>query len=100
MLHYFGSAVIIQNLHFPEAKTVTPQMDYKNLKAADLLPDTNDVSDLVADYAYMMMNVAKKHIAYFQCLNGLTPNHLTDEHSEQFKSKTVVVPSQVLAKNE
>ena len=100
MLHYFGSAVLIHDLHFPESTTVAPQMDYKTLKATDLLPDTKDVSNLVADYAHMMINVAKKHIAYFQCLNGSTPNHLTDENSEQLKTKTIVVPLQVLAKNE
>jgi len=99
-LHYFGSAVIIHELDFPEANNGTSQMDYHNLTVSDLLPNIDDVSNLVDDYAHMVMHVAIKHIAYFKFLKGLISSHITDENSEQLKTRTVVVPLQLLAKNQ
>jgi hypothetical protein len=99
-LNYFGSAALIHDLHFPAASHTTPQTDYHSLTPVDLLPSTQDINCLVYDYVHMTMHVAVKHIAYFSYLKDLIPQHLVDEHVDQLKVKTGVIPLSVLAKDE
>jgi len=100
LLNYFGSAALVYDLNFPAASHITPQKDYHMLTTADLLPSTNDSNSLIDDYVHMAMHIASKHVAYFSYLKDLIPRYLVDEHIDQLKRKTGVIPLQVLAKNE
>ena len=100
MMHYFGSAILIRELSFPDFCTAGPQLLTHEITSDKLLPEAHDIDCLVADYAYLAMKVASNTMPYFNFLTKELPTHLTDQHSQQVMQKTVVIPLACLPRNE
>jgi hypothetical protein len=100
MHHYFGSAVLIHDLSFPNVPTHAPQINISEMKADMFIPNSDEQDALIDDYAIIAIQIAIKHIEYFRCLESLFPKHRPDQYTHQLMKKTVVVPLHVLPYNE
>ena len=101
MMHYFGSAILVRDLAFPDLdSTDGPQLQLHEITAAVLLPEASEIDSLIEDYAYLAMKVAAKKIPFFSFLGRELPTHLTDIHSEQLRKTTLVIPLPCIPRNE
>ena len=100
MEHYFGNIAILHNLKFPNASKIRPQKSTENLSAADLILNQSDIEALIDDYVFLAMQIAQQYFAFFKFLDQHLQSNLTDEHIEQLKVKTQVIPLPALHRNE
>ena len=100
MMNYFGSAILIRDLSFPEFDVVGPQLRSHAIKPDLFLLDAGDTEALIDDYAYMAMTLASEKIPFFMFLKHRLPKHLTDEYTAQLAQKTVVIPLAAIPRNE
>ena len=69
MEHYFGNIAIIQNLHFPNLSKTKPQKNISDLSASDVIPNHDDIENLLDDYVFLAMKVAQKYFSFFKFLD-------------------------------
>ncbi len=62
MHHYFGSAILVHDLSFPNTSRVQPQIVLDAVKADLFIPDASEQQQTVNDYALMAIQVAIERI--------------------------------------
>ena len=58
MEHYFQSIAIVNKMQFGDVSPNKPQMPVETLTASHLLLGSEEIEELISDYAYMAMQVA------------------------------------------
>ncbi|KAK3603892.1 hypothetical protein CHS0354_042902 [Potamilus streckersoni] len=99
MLHWFGSAAILETKSFDEMPYES-QGQTKDLQFYHFIPSDQDERRLKNDYSVLISRLAKEFLPQLDFLYKTQPTHILDTYSEELTKKNIVVPLEVLPLNE
>ena len=94
MLNYFHSYSVKSRITPPESmQSEQPPSagEFLCLALEDILPSSEDKSQILSNYCILLSRVLCKHIPYFYKLSSCVPKHIEHQFSEEMSKKSEVV---------
>ena len=100
MVHWFGSAAIIQLLKFDDLPTICPQQDLLIMQPRDFMMNITDWDTIISNYAVIVGRILAKFLPWLKFSSKALEQPILGSKSNLLAKKSTVIPLAVQAKNE
>ena len=94
-LHYFHTYGMADRVDFSNVSDKPKSVDVNAVNLQDLLPDENDDTQLLSDFAILALRVLQRHVPFFTKFCKGVCRHIPHEFSKEMSQKSRVVSNRL-----
>ena len=90
-LHFFNCYAVQDRCDFSSFSDTMPFPDFSNFDVVQLLPQKNDVAQLLSDVTILVARTLTQNLKGFENYQDLVPQHIAHEYSKEMNQTSTVV---------
>ena len=90
-LHYFNCYACLDRIDLSGLSDVTPSIDIKSVGIETVLPTSEDVDQLLSNFAVIACRILVKHVPALEKFHGITTDHIKHQYYNEMSKCSKVV---------
>lgn len=90
-LHYFNCYACLDRVDLSGLSDITPVVDIKSIDIKVVLPSSEDVDQLLSNFAVLATRILVEHVPALAKFSGITTDHIKHQHYKEMSTKSKVV---------
>ena len=90
-LHYFNSYACLDRIDLSGLSDDTPSVDIRSLDIKTVLPSSEDVDQLLSNFAVIAIRILVKHVPALAKFSGISTDHIKHQHYQEMSKRSKVV---------